>query len=69
MDQGSNQDNNQDTNNFIVLNDFLKNTVHHWQERKSQQIPGKEIEMKNVLEIEYSWNSNPSMQLMSKHEE
>lgn len=30
MDRGSNQDNNQDNNNFIVLNDFFKNTVHHW---------------------------------------
>lgn len=29
MDQGSNQDNNQDKNNFIVLNDFLKSTVPH----------------------------------------
>lgn len=54
MDQGSNQDNNQDKNNFIVLNNFLKNTVHHWQERRSHKISGKEIEMKNVLEFEYS---------------
>lgn len=65
MDQNSNQGNN----NFIVLTDFLKNTEHHCQERKSYKFSGKVIEMKNVLEIEYSWNSDSNMQFISNSEE